>query len=157
MPKDTRRSRRQESNAEPTLSQSSNFDGNEEAMSILIKAQATVAKNKRQKEVLHLKDAKQELERLLGAAAEDFAELVGELEELYKIFQKELVDSHDRESKHWLGAVAEQGRFKDLLGKLAETCQEEEETREKGHIDALALARSSMNAAESTVSKAMLF
>lgn len=35
--------------------------------------------------------------------------------------------------------------MQNSLGKLTEMCQDEEEAREKSHIDALALARSSMS------------
>ncbi|KAG8694559.1 hypothetical protein FRC09_009768, partial [Ceratobasidium sp. 395] len=59
MPKYTRETN--DSDQELALSQSSNFDGNEEAMSILLKAQASVAKNRKQKEKQHLKEAKGEI------------------------------------------------------------------------------------------------
>ncbi|KAG9124205.1 hypothetical protein FRC07_012414, partial [Ceratobasidium sp. 392] len=77
MPKYTRTNN--DSDEELPASQSSNFDGNEEAMSILLKAQATVAKNRKQKENQHLKEAKEELGEILETCAQEYAEHVGEL------------------------------------------------------------------------------
>ncbi|KAG9079925.1 hypothetical protein FS749_008181 [Ceratobasidium sp. UAMH 11750] len=155
MSKHTRK--RHESDQVVPLSQSSNFDDNEEAMSILLKAQATVAKNKKQKENQHLKEAKEELRQILEACAQDYVELVGELEELCQNFQMELAASHDREGKYWNEAAAEQAHFKESLAALVKACEEGGETREKTQIDALALARSSITGAQSIVSKTMLF
>ncbi|KAG8758675.1 hypothetical protein FRC12_009943 [Ceratobasidium sp. 428] len=153
MPKYTRETN--DSDQEPALSQSSNFDGNEEAMSILLKAQASVAKNRKQKEKQHLKEAKGELSQALETCARDYAELVGELEELFQSFQMELAASHDREGKYWAEAVAEQAHFKESLVALVTSCGEAGETREKTQIDALALACSSMKDAQSIASKTM--
>ncbi|KAG8696063.1 hypothetical protein FRC09_008752 [Ceratobasidium sp. 395] len=154
MPKCTHKAK--ESDQELALSQSSNFDGNEEAMTILLKAQATLAKNRKQKEKQYLKEAKSELSQMLESCARDYAELVGELEELFEAFQAELAASHDREGKYWAEAVVEQVRFKESLVALVTSCGEAGETREKAQIDALVLACSSMKDARSIASKTML-
>ncbi|KAG8708905.1 hypothetical protein FRC09_000972 [Ceratobasidium sp. 395] len=154
MPKYTRETN--DSDQELALSQSSNFDGNEEAMSILLKAQATVAKNRKQKEKQHMKEAESELSHTLQACAHDYAEFVGELEELFEAFQVELAASHDKEGKYWAEAVAEQAHFKESLAALITFCGKAGETREKAQIDALALACSSMNGAQPIASKTML-
>ncbi|KAG8763754.1 hypothetical protein FRC12_008420 [Ceratobasidium sp. 428] len=154
MPKYTHEAK--ESDQELPPSQSSNFDGNEEAMSILLKAQATIAKNRKQKEKQHLKGAESEISHTLQACAHDYAEFVGELEELFEAFQVELAASHDKEEKYWAEAAAEQAHFKESLAALMILCGKAGETREKAQIDALALACSSMNDAQSVASKTML-
>ncbi|QRV92498.1 methylthioribulose-1-phosphate dehydratase [Ceratobasidium sp. AG-Ba] len=136
-------------------SQSSNSDTNEEAMGILLKAQATVAKNKKQKESQHLKDAKEELKELLEVGAQDYAALITELEELCQAFQMELAASHDREGKHWADVAAEQARFNSSVISLINKCQERDEMRERLQINALACAYSSLNQTKSIISKHM--
>ncbi|CAE6418106.1 unnamed protein product [Rhizoctonia solani] len=129
------------------------MDRGEEAMSLLIKAQATAAKNKKAKETQCLNGTKEILEGVLQACAQDYAEGIAELENLYSTFQMELAASYDRERKHWLEAVAEQETFQSSLEELIKAYQESEETREKEHIEALALARSGINNAKSVVNK----
>ncbi|CUA68770.1 methylthioribulose-1-phosphate dehydratase [Rhizoctonia solani] len=128
-------------------------DRGEEAMSLLIKAQATAAKNKKAKETQCLNGTKEILDGVLQACAQDYAEGIAELENLYSAFQMELAASYDRERKHWLEAVAEQETFQSSLEELIKAYQESEETREKEHIEALALARSGINNAKSVVNK----
>ncbi|CAE6448376.1 hypothetical protein ACGC1H_005529 [Rhizoctonia solani] len=153
MPKATRQ--KYQDSQEINLSQSSNVDGGEEAMSLLIKAQATVAKNKKAKEAQCLNGTKDMLNSVLQACAQDYADGVTELENLYSAFQMELAASYDRERKYWLEAVAEQETFKSSLEEFIRVCQENEEIREREHIEALAVARSGMNNAKSVVNKNM--
>ncbi|KAG8691954.1 Methylthioribulose-1-phosphate dehydratase [Ceratobasidium sp. 423] len=143
MPK-VARMQRQDSQ-EISLSQSSNMDGGEEAMSLLIRAQATAAKNKKAKETQCLNGTKEMLDGVLQACAQDYAEGISELENLNSAFQMELAASYDRERKYWLEAVAEQETFKNSLDELIGAYRGSEEVREKEHINALALARSGMN------------
>ncbi|CEL62567.1 methylthioribulose-1-phosphate dehydratase [Rhizoctonia solani AG-1 IB] len=114
-------------------------------MSLLIKAQATAAKNKKAKEAQCLNGTKEMLDGVLQACAQDYANGISELEELYGAFQMELAASYDRERKYWLEVATEQEKFKSLLEELMRVCQEGEEIREREHIDALAMARSGMN------------
>ncbi|EUC63418.1 hypothetical protein RSOL_490930 [Rhizoctonia solani AG-3 Rhs1AP] len=148
MPKATRQ--KHQDSQEINLSQSSNVDGGEEAMSLLIKAQATAAKNKKAKEAQCLSGTKDMLNSVLQACAQDYADGITEL-----AFQMELAASYDRERKYWLEAVAEQETFKSSLEEFTRVCHENEETREREHIEALAVARSGMNNAKSVVNKNM--
>ncbi|CAE7109415.1 unnamed protein product [Rhizoctonia solani] len=151
MPKATRQKR--QDSQEITPSQSSNMDG--EAMSLLIKAQATAAKNKKAKEAQCLNGTKEMLSIALQACAQDYSDGIAELENLYSAFQMELAESYDRERKYWLEAVEEQETFQNSLEGLIQAYHQSEETREKEHIEALAVARSGMNNAKSVVNKNM--
>ncbi|KAH7336975.1 hypothetical protein B0J17DRAFT_718882 [Rhizoctonia solani] len=153
MPKATRQ--KHQDSQEITLSQSSNVDGGEEAMSLLIKAQATVAKNKKAKETQCLDGTKEMVTSVLKASAQDYADGISELENLYSAFQMKLAASYDHERKCWLEVAAEQEIFKNSLEALLRAFQESEETREKEHINALAVARSAINNAKSVVNKNM--
>ncbi|KAJ1303334.1 hypothetical protein OPQ81_011530 [Rhizoctonia solani] len=155
MPKATRQEHQDSVSQEITLSQSSNMDGGEEAMSLLIKAQATVVKNKKAKEIQCLNETKEMLDGVLQACAQDYADGISELETLYNSFQMELAASYDRERKHWLEAAAEQDTFKSSLQELVSAYQGSEEAREKEHIDALAMTRSSLNNTKSILNKIM--